>query len=122
MHRVNSVHVTVDKLTSPITFAAIDYSEFPLCLATDDPDALLRMSPSNQWNEAITALHGDLYHPLDTISLTFGYDLFCAPACSFTGLVGTNDNELQYDKYIENDYYYNIHVDGLPAAFQSESE
>ena len=119
-HRILSVPITVDKLTSPVTFAPIDYSEFPLCLESESTDALTRASSSSKWNEAIAALHGDAYHPLNAVSLTFGYDLFCAPVCSFTGLVGT-DNEMKYKNYIEDDYYYNIYVDGLPAAFQSET-
>jgi hypothetical protein len=117
-----SVPILVDKVTSPITFASTDYSNVPLCLSTDSTDAVTRTPPSNRWNAAITALHGNAYHPLDTVSLTFGYDLFCAPACSFPGLSTETEKELQYANYIRNDYYYNVYVDGLPAAYQSETE
>jgi hypothetical protein len=120
-----SVPVVVDKLTSPVTFAPIDYSKFPLCFATESNDAIKATPSSNRWNAAITALHGNAYHPLnDVISLTFGYDLFCVPACAFPGL-STEDaekKEFRYWNYIQNLYNYNIYVDGLPAAYKSETE
>ena len=31
------------------------------------------------------------------------------------------EKELQYLNYIQNEYNYNIYVDGLPAAYQSET-
>ncbi len=111
----------MDKLTSPVTFAPVDYSEFPLCLTTDSTDTVTLTSSSSRWNEGISTLHGDAYHPLNGASLTFGYDLFCAPVCSFNGWTEP-ENGAPYMKYIENGYYYNVHVDGLPAAFQSETE
>lgn len=118
---LHSVPILMDKLTSPVTFAPLDYSEFPLCLTPNSTDTVTLTSSSSQWNEGVSTLHGDAYHPLNGASLTFGYDLFCAPACSFNGETEP-ENGASLMKYIENGYFYNVHVDGLPAAFQSETE
>jgi transmembrane 9 superfamily protein 2/4 len=80
-------------------------------------------SSSKKWEAAITALHGNVYHPLNDVSLTFGYDLFCAPACTFPGLSTDKEKEFRYSlSNIQNGYNYNVYVDGLPAAYKSETE
>jgi hypothetical protein len=68
----------------------------------------------------MSALHGDAYYPANSISLTFGYDLFCAKSCTYT--LEDSTSLQAYKHLVENEYSYNIYIDALPASYQTETE
>jgi hypothetical protein len=93
-----------NKLTSAVTLSPIDYPKLSMCT-------------ESQWDEALSRLHGDVVYPIHSISIIFGYDMFCARAC---------DLVLQplaaWKERIQQEYHYNLIVDGLPAVSKSETE
>jgi Endomembrane protein 70 len=112
------MELIANKLTSPVTFSPVDYSNLPIC-GGDDGAATLSKVPSSKksWNEAISKLHGDAYYPINSISIQFGYDVFCATACT----VRMQPNQTWTNK-VQQDYLYNIYLDGLPAIYRTETE
>ena len=106
-----------NKLTSPVTFSPIDYPKLPIC-KSDEPDfssISLSTNDTNKWNHALLALHGDSFHPIPSISINFGYDMYCAIACDVVVQPTWNDTILK-------GYSYNLYLDGLPAIYTSETE
>lgn len=102
-----------NKLTSSVTLSPIDYPKLPIC---DESNA--RSQPSkNRWDDSISRLHGDFSYPVQSISINFGYDVFCARACR-TALRSFDS----WNDRIQQDYYYNLILDGLPAISKSETE
>jgi hypothetical protein len=101
-----------NKLTSAVTLSPIDYPNLPVCTENDTAS----VSVKNLWDNAISRLHGDFVYPIHAVSIFFGYDMFCARAC---------DVVLQpsaWNKRIQQEYSYNLVLDGLPAISKIETE
>lgn len=123
----SSVPIKVNKLTSPTTLSPIDYQSFPLC--GDTTSSAKAQTETKQWDTAILSLHGDAYYDIslneyiDGTSVTFGYDVYCATACTFAGIDDATSTGAQLLQYmIQNEYSYNIYLDELPASYRSETE
>jgi hypothetical protein len=101
-----------NKLTSPVTLSPIDYPNLPICAENDATP----ISVENRWDGAISRLHGDFVYPIRAVSIIFGYDMFCARACDVVF------QQAAWNERIQQDYYYNLILDGLPAISKSETE
>lgn len=101
-----------NKLTSAVTLSPIDYRNLPICGENDTAS----ISAGRQWDRAISRLHGDVVYPIHAVSIAFGYDIFCAHACDIVLQPST------WNEKIQQDYFYNLILDGLPAVSKSETE
>lgn len=110
------VPLVANKLVSPVTLSSIDYRHLPLCQSRSQQP----MAPRGAWDRAVTALHGDLTYEEPVLPLYFKRNIYCGQLCLLQP--PTEESFALWRQAIQDGYYYQFLLDGLPVAYRYENQ